>query len=175
MTVGDREEPISLASSIVHKFYEPIMLLVSLIQVAILKAIATQPEDPFDLENDKHVYCAFINKLSHVCDSEKGGTTVTSLMILLENDKAKTPHYWFASNQRSPDEIEAAVAFVRRLLRKIDDATRTPKGDDTVRKQLLNEVLRFNRLRISSYLSVLQSQARECLERCFMDDTDDSE
>ena len=168
------EEPIPLGSRIVHKFYEPIMLLASLIGITKEMAVPRSPEPPIDIQDAKQVFHAFINKLGHICDSTKGGATVTSFMVLRSNGNRDTVHYWFAANRRTTEELQTTAAFVRELLHKVGQAPENPEQQHAIRKAVLYNILRFNRPRVSVYLRKLQPQVEECLRRCDMDERDES-
>lgn len=171
------EEPVPLPSRVIHRFYEPIVLLSSLLGASKGKGMASSPPpDPaIDIQDAKQVFYAFVNKLSHVCDSSKGGGTVTSFMVLNGQHAPGGVHYWFATNRQTNEQLENTLAFVNKLLRRLDQAPMGQEGQHTVRRELLSDVLQFNRPRISVYLQALQPQARECLRRCSMEEeTDES-
>lgn len=168
-------EPIPLSSRATHKFYEPIILLVSLIGLTKGAAMACSPEPSIDIHDDKKVFQAFVNKLGHVCDSMKGGTTVTTFVVLRGENNQGVVNYWFAVNKRSTSELEATVTYVQGLLRKVSQVTEGHEHESNVRKDLLSDILRFNHSRVSVYLRTLRSQVEECLTRCRMNVSDESE
>lgn len=166
------DTPIPLVSRVTHKFYEPVMLLVSLIDV-----IKERPSQPQVVEtslsgndNDMQEFKAFVNKLAHVCSSSKGRETVTSFLVL--RDKGDRVHYWFAANDQKWEDLVDMQTYVHNLLRKVGQASGS--GSDAVRKELHRDVLVFNRPRISSYLRDIQQQTEKCLQRCALEKTDES-
>ena len=139
------------------------MLNVALVGATKATAKLPQPDKPINMGNDEEVFQAFVNKLCHVCDSEKGGSTITSFLILQNGHREV--HYWFASNRRSEKALESTAFFVRQLFRRIAQGPSQPDQQDTLRKNLLLDVALFNRSRITVYLNTLRNQLRECSER----------
>jgi hypothetical protein len=75
------EDPVPTVGRAIHKFYEPIMLYEALIDAVKHTAKPPAPEPNINIEDPKQVFCTFVNKLSHVCDKQKGGDTVTELTL----------------------------------------------------------------------------------------------
>lgn len=175
------ETPIPLTSRVMHKFYEPVMLLISLIDV--IKLRSPQPSvseaSPNGLENDRQAFKAFVNKLAHVCSSSKGRETVTSFLVLRDRALKKGSdgriHYWFTANEQKTDDLIDTQVYVQKLLRRVGQAPGDSEGLETVRKELHRDILVFNRPRISSYLREIQRDADSCVRRCALEDTDESE
>ncbi|KAK7931826.1 hypothetical protein PG985_002538 [Apiospora marii] len=143
------------------KFYEPLFLLEALNVSARDDAIAGIPED----------YASFVYKLAHVCDSKKGGATVTSFMVLRGDNGADSVHYWFASNQRSQSELQETKTYAERLLRKVAQLSVSSQRQSPTQRRsphdvLLQDVLQFNTPRLATYLKNLHLRIQECLQRC---------
>ncbi|KAJ9131783.1 hypothetical protein NKR23_g11518 [Pleurostoma richardsiae] len=176
-TVVDRDQekvPIPLASRILHKFYEPIILYVSLNDATRGTAQAPPPEPAIDTSVPKEVFEAFVNKLAHICDKTKGGDSVTAFTVLNNDEENKSVHYLFAANRQSIEQLQSTLSYVNELLRKVSNAPDNAEQQHAVRKNLLYDVLCFNRLRISHYLGKLQFEIEECLKSCGIEDTEDS-
>ncbi|KAK8069399.1 hypothetical protein PG994_006015 [Apiospora phragmitis] len=152
------------------RFYEPLFLLEALNVAASDTAIAGIPED----------YTSYVYKLAHVCDNSKGGSTVTSFMVLRGDDGADSIHYWFAVNQRSEYELDETKTYVERLLKKVAQLSTASQRQSTSQRQsptqkqsphdaLLRDVLQFNTPRLAFYLKNLHFRTKECLERCTKD------
>ncbi|KAH6603565.1 hypothetical protein Trco_008340 [Trichoderma cornu-damae] len=169
-----QEEPIPLGSRIVHKFFEPIILLVALIDAVKHAAKPPPPEPPVDVKDPKQLFCAFVNKLGHVCDSEKGGDTVTSFVILKDESMSGRAQYVFAANRQTDSQLQATAAYVKMLLHKVSQAPEGQLNQHYARGSLLYHILRFNRPRVSIYLRELRSQAQLCLQKCQADRTDEN-
>jgi hypothetical protein len=169
-----QEQPILLASRIVHKFYEPIILLAVLTDA--VKNIAQQPPPvaPINIEDPKQVFCAFVNKLCHVCDKTRGGSTVTSCVITRRESNRDQAHYEFAANQQTDSELNATTVYVEGLLRKVDQAPKDQDNQRDTRISLLYDILCFNRPRITVYFRDLHSRAARCVEECQTDMTTES-
>jgi hypothetical protein len=110
----------------------------------------------------------FLCKLALICDTTKGGTTVTSLVCLKGH---KGPNYVLTSNQRKEGELKDTVAFLSDLLELVAKAKKpeatSPKSliPKPLQKQVLWRILEFNAPRIGIYLNDLVS----ALERCRSD------
>lgn len=159
-------EPIPLKSRVIHKFYEPVVLLVALNHATSETAAPNILDAPVNHDDPKQVFHTFVYKLAHVCDSAKGGSSVTSFVVLQDGRNEDIVHYWFASNQRTQQELETTATFVRTLLRKVGQTPENPSQQSSVPEDLLWDVLRFNCPRISYYLRELKSQVTKCLDIC---------
>ncbi|KAL7946768.1 hypothetical protein V8C42DRAFT_318748 [Trichoderma barbatum] len=170
-----QEQPIELASRIVHKFFEPIILLVALIDAVRNTAKPRAPEPDIDVQDPKQLFHAFVNKLSHVCDREKGGDNVTSFVVLRDQYTPDRVHYIFAVNQQTDIQLQTTAAYIRTLLRRVGQAPEGRENQHDARRSLLYHILRFNRPRVSFYLRELRTQAATCLERCQAERSDDND
>lgn len=168
------EEPIPLSSRITHKFFEPIVLLKVLTDA--VKSTAKPPplEARIDLLDPKQVFCAFVNKLGHVCDSTKGGETVTSFTVLRQDSNPDYAHYVFAANVQTDSQLEATSTYVKTLLHQVGKAPEYQEDQREVRRSLLYHILRFNRPRITLYLQDLHPHIVSCLANCRTDNTYES-
>lgn len=179
------EKPIPLPSRVLHKFYEPVILLVSLMDaVGPNSSPSSTVSDlpPTDQETDLQVFKAFVNKLSHVCSSAKGRETVTSFVVLRDKPAPKAPngriHYWFAMNEQSSERLAETKTYVENLLRKIGRAPSMHdnlEGWEGTKREIFRDVLVFNRRRITTYLNMLQERVAKCLDRLRMENTNESE
>ncbi|KAK2018752.1 hypothetical protein LZ32DRAFT_653523 [Colletotrichum eremochloae] len=91
---------------------------------------------------------AFLCKLAQVCDTEKGGDTITAL-VALKTDNG--PEYLFASNSRKEAELEITRKFLADLL---DFVGRNPVGlaEKALKKQVLWRILEFDFPRVDFYV-----------------------
>lgn len=156
----------------IHKFYEPAVLLNAL---NFTEREAAPPGDfdaTIDTTDPRQLFQAFVYKLGHVCDSQKGnyGATITSFCVLKDEEKDGAAHYWFASNQRTPEELEATAEYMRELLGKVGD----PDEDlASLKRELLSDVLWFNRPRLEYCFRQISDRATKCRDSCL--DTNDDE
>jgi hypothetical protein len=161
-----QEEPIPIAPKAIKRFFEPIMLLAALVEAVRHIAKPPPPEPEINIEDPKQLFCAFVNKLSHVCDRAKGGKTVTSFAVLKDQSNPEQVQYVFAVNRQTDSQLQTTAAYVKALLRRVNQAPEGQENQHQARSSLLYHILRFNRSRVSFYLRDLRSQAEECLERC---------
>ncbi|KAH0525867.1 hypothetical protein TsFJ059_009275 [Trichoderma semiorbis] len=169
------EEPIELLSRIVHKFFEPVILLLALTEAVSHIAKPRSHEENVDVKNPEELFYAFVNKLSHACDREKGGDNVTSFAVLKDEDNPDLAHYVFAVNQQDTGQLHTTKAYVTTLLHKVAQAPKGQENQHDAMQSLLCYILRFNRPRVSFYLRELQEHAKSCLKSCEAGKTDDDE
>lgn len=150
---------VPLKSKEFFKFYEPLILLLALNIEMRSTASYISPSEVCNVREPEQLFKAFVNKLALVCDSTKGGTTVTAIWV--SEDAQGRVEYHLASNQRKKHELEAVAAFLRTLLQQVADAD----ANGLLSTQLLLPILRFNRPRIDLYLDDLRQEAQKCLDQ----------
>ncbi|CAM1500509.1 Fc.00g096710.m01.CDS01 [Cosmosporella sp. VM-42] len=158
-------ELIPMKSRVIHKFYEPLVLLKALNAAIREPAIPSTADVKIDTRDQKQVFQAVVYKLGHICDSIKGngGPTITSFMVLQDEHEVDKIHYWFASNRRSHAELEFTAEYVRTLLRLVHSASGDRLQHRSVVDALLDHVLAFNRPRVTHYLRKMSIEATKCL------------
>ncbi|KAL7905405.1 hypothetical protein GGI35DRAFT_483529 [Trichoderma velutinum] len=171
------EEPIELSHKVVHRFFEPLMLLLALTQAVRDMATPRPREENINIQDLKQLFYAVVNKLCYVCDGIKGdgGKTVTSFVLLKDQKDPEKVHYVFAANRQTYSELQSTESYVRTLLRMVGQAPEGRENQDETRHSLLHHVLRFNRSRVLVYLSALRKEAAFCIEQCKEEKTDDNE
>ncbi|KAH7149126.1 hypothetical protein B0J13DRAFT_550724 [Dactylonectria estremocensis] len=159
---------VSFTSRLNHKFYEPLVLLNALNVATRNTAVAPNAEASINTCDDEEVFQAFVYKLAHVCDSEKGefGATITAFYVLRDQDTEDLVHYWFASNQRTHEELEATKAYVENLISQVNNAPEDVLQQKPVFRALLSGALIFNRRRVTYYISQMMMQANKCINVC---------
>lgn len=167
--------PIELAPKIIHRFYEPIMLLEALKEPVGKPSSAPPQSMRVDDENPKQLFQAFVYKLAHVCDWEKGGKTVTSIMVLdTTNVLTDEPEftYVFGVNQATPHHLKRTASFLHTVLQKVASASPVSEAEarNAAERELRQIVLRFNRPRVRFYLKSLRDKAEVCLRQCLAED-----
>ncbi|KAK3689713.1 hypothetical protein B0T22DRAFT_536567 [Podospora appendiculata] len=164
------EVPIPLGSRVTHKFYEPLNLLAALNDEMkhLHRAFGPETPDKIDIEDPKQRFHAFVNKLAHVCDYNRGGDAVTSIVVLNLNSGVNPGkvHYWLAANKQTDRELQDTVVFVKSLLGLVGQAPADPKSQKEARRATLNSVLWFNRRRVGIYSRAIQSRTAACLAQC---------
>ncbi|KAL7818015.1 hypothetical protein V8C44DRAFT_319870 [Trichoderma aethiopicum] len=168
------QEPTPLPSRVVFKFFEPVILLVALTDAVRNTATPRPPEPETNVQDPTQLFCAFVNKLGHVCDREKGGDTVTSFVVLQSEAEPQRAHYVFAVNRQTIGQLQSTATYVRTLLRKVGQAPEGRANQHDARHSLLYHVLLFNRPRVSFYLRELRTQTVSCLEVCQSDMTEEN-
>ncbi|KAM0817238.1 hypothetical protein AB5N19_03043 [Seiridium cardinale] len=155
---------VPVTSRALHKFYEPLVLLGAL-NVAAKEAAGcvTAAESPAPMDVGE-LYHAFVYKLAHVCDNLKGGhgASISSFMIL--RNSSGTVQYYFASNNRTKEQLETTSNFVGNLLQQVNRLPRRLSDQGLIIDQVLQSVLLFNQPRITVYLRRLDFQARVCVK-----------
>ncbi|KAH6693909.1 hypothetical protein F5X68DRAFT_47612 [Plectosphaerella plurivora] len=159
--VDEATGTIPLTSSKNFLFYEPLILLLALNEEMRSTASYISPSEVCDSSDPEQLFKAFLNKLALVCDSSKGGDTVTAIWV--SEDAPGQVEYHIASNQLKSHELDAMGSFVRTLLVEVRDADARPSAQDQANKALLLPILRFNRPRINIYLNDLRQEAEKCL------------
>ncbi|KAH7156422.1 hypothetical protein EDB81DRAFT_880741 [Dactylonectria macrodidyma] len=154
-----------------RRFYEPIVLFKALSDISRESGRIRSPERFSSPLTDEERFQSFLDKLALVCDRTKGGSTVTAVTIL-DEDNGFT--YVFGCNQLSVSKLEATTNFLQKLLRKVENfhrlkPIRTPGVQEDIRKL----VLAFNRRRIELYMAALQEELGTCIESCSQIDYDD--
>lgn len=158
----------------IHKFYEPAVLLNALNFTEREAAPRGDFDATIDTTDPKQLFQAFVYKLGHVCDSVKGeyGATITSFCVLKDEERDDAAHYWFASNQRTHEELETTAQYMRELLGKVGD----PDEDlASLKRELLSDVLWFNRPRLEYYFDQMSDMATKCRDSCQSTKEDEGE
>ncbi|WQF89919.1 hypothetical protein CDEST_14933 [Colletotrichum destructivum] len=166
-------ETIPMKFRIVQKFYEPLVLLKALNLEMQDKASYVDPDELDNRRDLKHTFQAFVYKLAHACDSVKGdkGATITSVMVL-NATTSDLVEYWFASNQRTTEELQITAFYIGRILNRAARAT-LPQDESLLRRDFLDIVLGFNRERIEQYLAAFRFEAEKCLKICSTQDNEE--
>lgn len=114
--------------------------------------------------NEEQKYHYFLNRLASICDSTKGGKTVTSITILDGEDKFT---YAFGCNQVNTGDLYETRDFLTALLKKLSGAHGLGQEEKrSAEKDVLKMILTFNSPRISCYLGELKKSIGQCLEYC---------
>lgn len=114
------------------------------------------PDNYLDLTS----FQLFLCKLAQICDTMKGGDTITALVA---QKAANGPAYLFASNNRKDMELEHTKNFLSDLLGFIG---KNPNrlADKPLRKQVLWRILEFNFPRVDYYLKRILTSIGECID-----------
>jgi hypothetical protein len=168
---GNACDIVQVRSKVNKRFYEAVILLASL----SMACVADQPSKTPDLSSElslspEHAFHCFVNKLGQLCDSQPGGNTVTSCVVL---DLPDHIEYRFASNQQDIEDLIRAKTFIKCVLQavgKLDE----DKTQATI-SSILQKCLSFNRLRIEGYVTKLKKHSIFCIRACTKEDKDECE
>ena len=118
--------------------------------------------------NPRSLFESLLNKLSFICDSKRGeGATTTSFVVLCDQSTSGV-EYLFASNRRTPKELETTTHYVFSIIENVNNALlrSTTQGgiEEEARNSILREILLFNRQKITVFVNSLKSEAQDCLQ-----------
>ncbi|KAM0343205.1 hypothetical protein ACHAPU_008798 [Fusarium lateritium] len=137
-----------------RRFYESIVMYKALTDVAHEKGALRSTETLPRPMNEQQRYHSFLHKLASICDSKKGGKTVTSITVLDEEDNFA---YVFGCNQVYGKDLDGTQHFITTLLKKLSGTHKLGQEEKRgVEKDVLRMILAFNSPRISLYLSELK-------------------
>lgn len=103
---------------------------------------------------------AFLEQLAYVCDSAKGGDTVTA--IALEGHPSSVT-YWIASNKGPNEDV---VLYVREILKLLGNLS-SPSSEGSrkmLEDQIASKCVQFNVRRIKAYQTLIRKPLKICLE-----------
>ena len=133
---------------ILRRFYEPLVLL----RVLDPTRGAHRPDliTERGLDENSKLWRNFLDQLSFVCDSEKGGDTVTAVAPQRTNE---SPIYWLASNSISRNKARAHLIGIFACLNRLYSAN--PLSEDLLYKELYARCIKFSSKRIKAYTKSL--------------------
>jgi hypothetical protein len=161
---------VRITSGFTNRFYEPIVLL-DVLNATCEKKPYNEPDASSDTtQSPEHTFQCFVNKIAQLCDSEKGGETVTSFVVLQHPDHIE---YRFTSNQRATADFNRAKNFTTSILRILGSMKRHEK--QSVISDILRKSLSFSRSRVTVYMRLLKDQAGLCISACELEDSNECE
>lgn len=104
----------------------------------------------------------FLCKLAQICDTKKGGDTITGMVALKGNTG---PTYLFAQNNRKEMELESAKTFLKGILTFVS-TNPDGLGGKAMQKAVLWRILEFNFPRIKFYLNQVEIWIEKCIGNC---------
>ncbi|KAK4442344.1 hypothetical protein QBC34DRAFT_499728 [Podospora aff. communis PSN243] len=157
-------QPIPLVGSYNRRFYFPLILLASL-RKTFQKSQSLRMPNAENAPPD--VLKGFINKLGHICDSRKGGETVTAFAILQQG----TIQYCFTSNKRDEEDYQRTTHYITGILNILGEASddeivgsNGQLGSLPVFLRLLRSIIEFNQSRIKGYISRISEALDTCID-----------
>lgn len=147
-----------------RRFYEPIVLFKALTDITHEEGSIGLPELPPRPRTEEQRFHQFVHKLSGVCDSTRGGKTVTSFAVLEHEDRFV---YVFGCNQVCSLDLVKTQKFVTELLTTLSGFHQLDEtAQDPFRRAVLEKILTFNVPRLDIYLKSFKGQLGECLQFC---------
>lgn len=120
---------------------------------------------PDTIRSPESAFKCFVNKLGHICDSERGGATVTAFAVLqLPNGGIQ---YRFASNQLSQDYLDITRRYITVLLNLLGQTVN--ENLRSIDSRILRMALDYCSSRVSVYIRRLDSDLSYCIELCEQD------
>lgn len=159
------QSPLALDPVALQQFYEPIVLEKAL-TVASLKhgvgfdeSVVPQADS---LLLPEQAYHTFLNKMAHICDNRRGGTTVTAFTVV---EGSTGPIYFFGSNDRKEKELAETRQFIQSILNLTG---KNPERflERALVKKILWDILYFNMPRVAVYLKGIDKNLHECIQDC---------
>lgn len=145
-----------LPAGLRKRFYEPVVLLYCLSKLLVKSQHTIKPPDLESADDKSPIkkFECFVNKLGQVCDSRRGGDTVTAFAIL----QTGCVEYRFASNRLDERSLVETAAYVKGLLQILGRASQEEAlqakdhhGSELF-STLMRKILEFNQPRISFYI-----------------------
>jgi hypothetical protein len=136
-----------------RRFYEPLVLLHVLDRNGQQRISRCPSEDqvaprpqPCELRR------TFLDQLAYVCDSIKGGDTVTAMA--LEAQQSGSVTFWVASNTKPP---AGTIYFLRRILTTLQSLTSSrPEQWIIIEDETARRCIDFNLKSVKTYQSLMQ-------------------
>ena len=157
-------------AKLAKRFYEPIVLL-KVLNATYDKKPYNAPDPSSDMaQSPEHTFQWFVNTLAQLCDSEKGGKTVTAFTVMQYPDGIE---YRFTSNQRDTEDFIRTQDFASSILHILGNMQGCEK--QSVISNILRKSLSFSRSRVTVEVRILKARAEECISACKIENTDECE
>lgn len=148
-----------------RRFHEPVVLFKALIDITQNDAVYRSSEPIETPSSPRGRFERFVYKLATVCDSKKGGTTVTSFAVL-QNPEGEAL-YVFGCNNIEESQLRRTRDFVVLILDRVSRASLMGHSERKAWKvETLRQVLLFNRPRIELYVANLRRYMQDCIAVC---------
>ncbi|KAH7363545.1 hypothetical protein B0T11DRAFT_353880 [Plectosphaerella cucumerina] len=106
----------------------------------------------------------FLCKLAQICDTRRGGDTITAMVALKGTEGTKGPTYLFASNNRKEVELHGMKELLVDLLSDVRNLGNL--ADKALQRHVLWRVLEFGFDRVESHIRHLLDAIAGCIEKC---------
>lgn len=151
--------PPGKRNKILHRFYEPLVLLYVLDQVQGDHLYPDTDRLPVNDLNRKELRRRFLNSLSYICDHEKGGDTMTAISVA---DGPLT--YYIACNKTPKLRVKQFLKSILSQLSFMYD--QQPGIQNEVETSILTACVAFSEKRIKTYWKFLQGGLEKSIASC---------
>lgn len=142
-------------NKLLHRFYEPLVLLFALDRVQGDHLYSDSKWRPLHDTTDKELRRRFLDSLSYICDYQKGGDTITAI------GAAASPLSYFVAGNKTPREkVKDFLKSVFSQLEQVYDMDHEERID--MENVLLESCVRFSEQRIRTYWKFLELSMEEC-------------
>lgn len=145
-------------NKLLHRFYEPLVLLFALDRVQGDHLYSDNNRLPLDDTPNKDLRRRFLDSLSYICDYQKGGDTITAI-----GAAASPLSYYVASNKTPQTKVKDFLESVFSQLAQVygmDEEERIK-----MENVLLESCVRFSEQRIRTYWRFLELSMEECCDK----------
>ena len=143
-------------NKLLHRFYEPLVLLHVLDNIQGDHIARAGSENPsLDGIPQNELRRRFLDSLSYICDSEKGGDTITAIAA------AMPPLTYYVACNKTPKAN--VISFLRSTLKQLGSVY----GPDgrlclEVENKVLEDCVTFSQKRIKTYWKFLKCSLKKC-------------
>jgi hypothetical protein len=161
--------PVQISYKLANRFYGPIVLLSALNAACIHNRLAKFLDLSSEAaQSPERAFHDFVNKLAQLCDTERGGKTVTALTVLQYPDHIQ---YRFTVNNREVVELDRTQKFITSTLSSLAKAER--HDVHSITSNILRASLSFARSRVEAYVNALKKEIVSCISASRREDTDE--
>ncbi|KAL9109303.1 MAG: hypothetical protein Q9227_006058 [Pyrenula ochraceoflavens] len=159
-TSGSGKPRFGAVERILHRFYEPLVLLHTLNPTRgdQIPRDANKNDNNGDLKTLRR---SFLDDLSYFCDYEKGGETVTAIAL---ESQPQGNVFWVASNANAKSKMLNFLREVMCDLQRFTNAPNLNEGGAQLVNSLARKAIKFGQQRIKKYFSLLLQ--KQTLPRC---------
>ncbi|ETN36986.1 uncharacterized protein HMPREF1541_07974 [Cyphellophora europaea CBS 101466] len=110
---------------------------------------------PPDNESTADLRRRLLDSLAYICDSEKGGDTMTAIFV------SSPPLTYHLARNKKPSDPGEVLAFLKSVLNQLENVD---EHDRDRSQSLLAECIQFSEKRIKAYKRMLQIRLKICFE-----------
>ncbi|KAL8408964.1 hypothetical protein RB594_007420, partial [Gaeumannomyces avenae] len=162
----DKGPRLDKYARLLHRFFEPLVLLHTLGKTRGIHSPASVEEGSIEFE-----WKTFLDDLSYVCDYDKGGHTTTAIAIEAGRDRYV---FWFALNKSSARVhtfLESILATITESIQPVNAQNQETR--DELMANLKRRCFEHARHRIKKEVNMLRTHIKRCTG--FLSGEDDAE